>query len=470
MVPKDKPFTTANVGKHYFRRLSEIVFEELDKNDGLVCVWNLNPNIPGHASVSIIPKDIRLVRQILSTKMLPSLEKGRAYRISSPLIGEGVLATSGHKWARQRAVLDHGFVPSILKKQFPFILKTVDELVAKLGDEDVDVDVNEEMLKTTLDVLARVAFSFDIGGVTAQTSEEAPLYHAFDYLLETLGIRAREPLRLLTKDIAVFNQKFNKEMAVLDSTVEQIIKKRLGQSEAIDPKNPKDLLDVLLSSELRDDAGGNQIIIDDIKTVLFAGHDTTANMLTWFLHLLTLHPEVADRIRAELEENSKGEITMESVEEAEYLNACILEVLRLYPSAGFTRLTKEEIQLGEYTIPKGVDIIIFPYIIQRNPEYFEKPNEFVPERWLTKHTEKLNFQSRLAHETLKKPYLPFSLGKRNCVGRPLALLEIRVVILKLLQNFDVLAPKVVPDDFQDVPHIGLTLIPTGVRVRFKKRV
>lgn len=469
MVPKDKPFTTENVGKYYFKRLSEIMFEELDKDDGLFCGWSLNPNIPGHLAATIIPKDIRLVRQLLSTKMMPSLAKGRAYRISEPLIGEGVLATSGHKWARQRAVLDHGFVPKILRKQFPSIVQTVDELVAKLGDETVDVDVNEEMLKTTLDVLARVAFSYDIGGVTAKTPKEAPLYHAFDYLLSTLGIRTREPLRLLVKDINFMNQKFNKEMSVLDSTVDSIIKKRLSDEGGINKENPRDLLDILLDSELRDDNSGNKVIIDDIKTVLFAGHDTTANMLTWFLYLLTLHPEVADKIRQEFQENSKGEITMESVEEAEYLNACILEVLRLYPSAGFTRITLEEIQLGEYTIPKGVDIVIFPYIIQRNPDYFERPNDFWPERWMTKHTEKLNFQSRLAHETLKKPYLPFSLGKRNCVGRPLALLEIRIVMLKLLEKFDVLPPNKVPEEFQDFPHIGLTLVPTGIRVRFKKR-
>lgn len=469
MIQRDLEVTPENIRRNYFIRLMEILYDELGEDDGLYCAWSFNPEIPGVARAILIPKDILLVRELLSTKMLPYLVKGRAYDVAKPLIGEGVLSSSGPQWARQRAVLDHGFVPSILQMQYAAIGRTVDELVAKLERRNgEDVEVVEEMLKTTLDVLGRVAFSYDIGGVTATPEEGAPLYDAFDEILTALARRTSGPMEILLKDIGFLNRRFDSQMAVLDNAVEEIINARV--KEGLNKESPRDLLDVMLNSPLRADGDThNKLIVDNIKTILFAGHDTTANLLTWFLYLLSLHPHVADNIREELEDKHANEITMDSVETADYLNSCILEVLRLYPSAGFTRKVTKDIHLGKYHIPVNTTIGVFPYVLHRNPKYFDKPNDFIPERWLKRTTEKLNFQARLAHETLKTAFLPFSLGKRNCVGRPLALLEIRVVMLKLLQVFDILPPDHPSPKFQDVPSLGLTLMPVGVRLKFMKR-
>ena len=469
MIPPDVEFSRENLQKNYFIRLMDILYNELGEDDGLFCAWSFNPDIPGIARAVLIPKDIKLVRELLSTKMLPYLVKGRAYDLAGPLIGEGVLSSSGEAWARQRAVLDHGFVPKILKMQYDAIGRTVDELVAKLARKNgEDVEVVEEMLKTTLDVLGRVAFSYDIGGVTASPEKGAPLYDAFEVITTTISKRYNQPLAVLLKDIGFLNREFDTQMVVLNTAVEDIISARL--KEGINPKKPRDLLDVMMNSPLKTDGDShNKCIVDNVKTILFAGHDTTANLITWFLYLLSLHPQVADKIRYELEDKHGNEISMDTVETSDYLNACILEVLRLYPSAGFTRQVVQDIKLGKYTIPAKTTIAIFPYVLHRNPKYFDKPEDFIPERWMKKQTEKLNFQSRLAHETLKNAFLPFSLGKRNCVGRPLALLEIRVVMLKLVQQFDILPPDHPSPDFQDTPWIGMTLLPVGIRLKFMQR-
>lgn len=275
MVPEDVEFSRENVRRYYVKRLSTIMLEKLGKDDGLFCGWAINPDIPGHAAAIIVPKDIEIIRQLLSTRMLPHLKKGRAYTVTKPLIGEGVLSSSGPKWAEQRKVLDHGFVPRILGSQFDHIVETVDELSEKLlGKAGEDVEVLEEMLKTTLDVLGRVGFSYDIKGVT---SSNAPLYEAFDCILSTIAYRARQPLAASLSNYQFLNHDFNQAMHTLESTVCSIIEKR--KEEGIRKEQPRDLLDVMLASYMaastNDKRTENKLIIDNIKTILFAGHDVS---------------------------------------------------------------------------------------------------------------------------------------------------------------------------------------------------
>mmetsp|Transcript_16258 Transcript_16258/g.19739 ORF Transcript_16258/g.19739 Transcript_16258/m.19739 type:complete len:330 (-) Transcript_16258:166-1155(-) len=323
------------------------------------------------------------------------------------------------------------------------------------------------MLKTTLDVLGRVAFSYDFGSVTAATKDEAPLYNAFDTILYGIAARVRNPsLHVLRKvPFLPHNRKMNKSLNHLFETIRKIIRSRVDKKNAV----PQDLLDIMLS-EVDPDSKSKltqREIMDNIATLLFAGHDTTAAALTWFCYMIAKHPKVGEKILEELNTTWGGKITHENMEKSSYLNACTLEVLRLYPSAGFVRQTTEDIHLGNYLIPKHQDIYVFPYINQRNEDYYENAEEFIPERWMKGDaTEKLGFQARLARESLQNPLLPFSLGKRNCVGRPLALLEIRLVLLRLLQEFDIRLPEEQHPLFQETPWMGLTAYPMHINLKF----
>lgn len=113
-LPPGVEFTFDNMKQNICKELTNYMHNQLPKEDGLIVAWFINPSVPIQAEAVLIPKDIELIRELLSSRMLSALQKGVPYKISEPLLGESVLATSGAKWAKQRAVLDHGFVPTIM--------------------------------------------------------------------------------------------------------------------------------------------------------------------------------------------------------------------------------------------------------------------------------------------------------------------------------------------------------------------
>lgn len=456
-----------------------------DENEGVFANWSMNPNVVPMPVCDVYILDGDLARTLLSTKMLPKLKKGRAYQISDQLIGQSVLSTSGNAWHRQRIVIERGFTESLIRKQFNMVVQTAEDLVGRItflnevhtdkeNGDGVEIDVIEEMLKTTMDVLGRVAFSYDIGSLQCTDTKDAPLYDAFDNILATLHCRIYSIFKHLTRSFLPSdeNLKFNNSLKKLNTVILDIVTKRKAKGVRSD-EEPRDLLDILLQGT--EDAKGKRIeltdtqILDNMRTILFAGHDTTAAALTWGFYLLAKHSEYQNKILDESE--ATQELSVERLEQSELLNAVVLEILRLYPSAAFTRTAVEDIKLGKYLIPKDIDILIAPYFIQRRNKKIEKPNEFMPERWINdnKKSEKIGLQATLAKATLSDDYLPFSLGKRNCVGRKLALLEIRVIILQVLKEFEVCLPDKMTDDFQETPYLGLTLFPKDVYLKFKPR-
>mmetsp|Transcript_6963 Transcript_6963/g.12271 ORF Transcript_6963/g.12271 Transcript_6963/m.12271 type:complete len:571 (-) Transcript_6963:992-2704(-) len=501
MVPEDKPLTRDNIRDYMLSQMSKLLETPELKDHGVVRLWQLNERIPIHGKGAIYVVGGEEAREILATKNLDKWVKGRSYKISEPLIGHGVLSTSGPEWARQRPILENFFKSDILKMNLPRVLLTAKEFTSKIKaqsgtqKEGVIVDVHEELLKVTLDVLGRVAFSYDIGSTTAPTTAEAPLYHAFDTILSTLVMRIRNPFLQLGRNLPLqVNKDFDRSLGKLEDVVRTIIDERIartameknGQKVAAEDRST-DLLDILLAGlseeeEMKYKSGGmsKEIMIDNIKTMLFAGHDTTAAAGTWFARLLAEHPDVADKIRAEAAEylgDLESVPDLDKLETMPYLNSVVLEVLRLYPSAAFTRRSSQDVQVGRYLIPAHTEVLIFPYFVQRDPKEFERPNDFLPERWTKNKTgsENVSLQAQLAKETLSKPYLPFSLGKRNCVGRPLALVEIRLIILQILYEFNIRIPTAEQlqahggEEYQSWPAMGLTLNPKGVNLVFEPR-
>lgn len=232
-------------------------------------------------------------------------------------------------------------------------------------------------------------------------------------------------------------------------------------------------------------------------------HRQAGALLAWTLYQLATHPKEMDRLHAEIVERvgRDGDPTYEDLESMAILNAVVLESLRMYPSAGFTRMPVRDVELGGYRVPRYTEILILPYIFHRDPANWERPDEFVPERMMNEgyetrrtsssggsaakeeegevgeeftssslsSTSRANsLQTRIARIGQKKAFLPFSLGPRNCVGRPLALLEVRVVLIKLIQKFDFVAVNDDPE-FDPVPVLTLTLNPASIKLVPKLR-
>ncbi|XP_057367005.1 cytochrome P450 4C1-like [Daphnia carinata] len=204
-------------------------------------------------------------------------------------------------------------------------------------------------------------------------------------------------------------------------------------------------------------------IREEIDLITFAGYDTTSAAMVWFLYLIAKHPEHQQLIVDELDLVFCGDrgrpCTTNDVSELKYLECCIKETLRLYPSVAFImRCLTEDVEIGGYTIPAGVTVVPTFYAIHRNPCVFPDPEAFKPERFFPENS------------IGRHPYafLPFSAGPRNCIGQKYAMLELKVVLANLLRRieFSVSDPAI-----SDAPDLGFVLKPKhGVRLVISRRL
>jgi cytochrome P450 len=181
-----------------------------------------------------------------------------------------------------------------------------------------------------------------------------------------------------------------------------------------------------------DDEGGGAMtpaqLRDEVMTLVLAGFETTANALTWTLYLLAKHPEVARKLEEEALRVLGGrEATFEDLPRLEYTERVLSESMRLYPPAWcFERQTVEADEIGGYAIPAGTTIAICPYVLHRNPMYWDDPETFDPDRFLP---ERSTERSRFA-------YLPFGDGPRICIGKNFAMMEAKIVLAMLAGVFE----------------------------------
>ena len=189
-----------------------------------------------------------------------------------------------------------------------------------------------------------------------------------------------------------------------------------------------DILSLLIDA--RDRGSGEPMpdrqLLDEIMTIIIAGHETTASSLNWFWYLLTQAPEVAARIHAEVDAASAEPPAYDQLEHFPYVRRALDETLRLYPPGWLlTRRSIGAMSIGEYLLPPRTDVLISPYLIQRHPAYWPDPNAFDPDRFLPERGAARN----------RFVYLPFGLGPRACIGEHLALIEMHAHAIMLARRF-----------------------------------
>ncbi|XP_039304259.1 cytochrome P450 4C1 isoform X4 [Solenopsis invicta] len=188
------------------------------------------------------------------------------------------------------------------------------------------------------------------------------------------------------------------------------------------------LLDILIQAS-QDGTLSDSDIREEVDTFMFEGHDTTAMGIFYILSLLAEHKDIQDCVRKEVNaimRESEGKLTMKSLQDMQYLERCIKEGLRLYPSVYFImRVTSEETQLKSYLIPAGTTMHLHIYGVHRDPNFWPNPEKFDPDRFLPE-----NIRNRHPYS-----YIPFSAGPRNCIGQRFALLELKAIIAPLVHNF-----------------------------------
>lgn len=162
-------------------------------------------------------------------------------------------------------------------------------------------------------------------------------------------------------------------------------------------------------------------------TIFLAGHETSANAISWTWYLLSQHPDVEVKLHEELDRVLDGRTpTIHDLPQLPYTDQVIKEVLRLYPPLwNLSRDVLEDVQFGEYTIPKGSALIISPFIVQRDPQHWEVPERFIPER----------FANDAEKQMQRGVYFPFSYGPRVCVGQGFATTELQLMLATIAQRY-----------------------------------
>ncbi|KAL6418331.1 hypothetical protein ACFW04_012208 [Cataglyphis niger] len=212
------------------------------------------------------------------------------------------------------------------------------------------------------------------------------------------------------------NLENDKETEINDAEVFGIKKKRLA------------MLDLLIAAS-RDNLLSDLDIREEVDTFMFEGHDTTAMGITFALLLLAEHKDIQERVRVEVDkamQESGGELTMRSLQNLPYLERCLKEALRLYPSVFvIIRNIKEDVKLHSYVIPAETMLFLNIYGVHRDPNFWSNPEVFDPDRFLPERIQKRHPYS----------YIPFSAGPRNCIGQRFGLLELKAMIAPLVYNF-----------------------------------
>jgi cytochrome P450 len=251
------------------------------------------------------------------------------------------------------------------------------------------------------------------------------------------------------------NRRLKEAVRRLDTIIETII----GQRRA-ERGDRGDLLSLLVEARDEEDATGmtDRQLRDEVMTMFLAGHETTANALAWTWSLLATHPAIADRLREELASVLDGRSpTAGDVPNLVYTGQILQEALRLYPPAyTFGREATEDVDLGGYRIRKGTTILISQWVMHRDPRFFDRPDEFDPDRW-----------SNVRGKNIPRyAYFPFGGGPRTCVGNSFAMLEATLVLATIAARFQMtLAPGALI-----APRASVTLRPqNGVRCVIHRR-
>ena len=347
-------------------------------------------------------------------------EVGR--RILEPALGRGLLTSEGETWRRHRRIMAPAFDPRSIAGYAPIMTQVTQALLAEWDAfaEPREADVAAAMMHTTLHIISRAMFSSDSDGIVDVVEADVNLYQS--KVRPTLADFLHLP-RWLARLIAPFPTSgiFDE----FDIKVDKLLTERGRAPEA----EPKDLLARLISARDAETGGGMTAkeVRDQVVTIFMAGHETTAQALSWTFYLLSQHPDVERKLHDELATVLAGHTPRyEDLGELRYTRMVIEELMRLFPPAhimGRQPVSDDEV-LG-HRIPAGSTVLILPWLLHRKPALWENPDCFDPERFAP---ERAALRPRYA-------YIPFGAGPRICIGASFAMAEAMVILAIVAQRY-----------------------------------
>uniref|UniRef100_A0ACD5Z668 Uncharacterized protein n=1 Tax=Avena sativa TaxID=4498 RepID=A0ACD5Z668_AVESA len=453
----------------------------------------------------VVVSDPIVARYILRENAF-SYDKGVLAEILEPIMGKGLIPADLDTWKQRRKVITPGFHGLFIEAMVRVFTKCSERTISKLeeliekgdhSDKSTIVNLEEEFSNLALDIIGLGVFNFDFDSV----NKESPVIKAVYGTLFEAEHRSTFYIPYwnlpLTQWIVPRQRKFRSDLKVINDCLDNLIKnaketRQEADVEKLQQRDYSSLKDASLLRFLVDMRGADvddRQLRDDLMTMLIAGHETTAAVLTWSIFLLAQNPTKMRKAQAEIDAVlNDGAITADKLKKLEYIRLIIVESLRLYPQPPLLirrALRPDKLPGGYngakegYEIPAGTDIFLSIYNLHRSPYFWDRPNEFEPERFTVAKMDE-NIDGWAGFDPARSPgamypneiiadfaFLPFGGGPRKCVGDQFALLESTVALALLLRKFDV-ELRGSPDEVEMVT--GATIhTKNGLWCRLRKR-
>lgn len=443
-------------------------------------------------------------------------DKGALALVLEDIMGKGLIPADPVTWKKRRRAITPGFHKLYLQRmvsEFGDANKALIPQLERAVDEGKTLDMEERFGSLALDVIGKAVFNYDFGSV----NEESPVVKAAIRTLGEVEHRALTPLPYWkipgANDLIPRLREFNTDMDLLNSVLYKLINRTLEsrdpsdlealQSKDYDKVKDPSMLRFLV--DLRGEEVDNKQMRDDLITLLIAGHETTAAVLTWFTYAMIYHPEQMKRIQAEIDEVvGDRSPTIEDIKKCRLVQNAIAETLRMWPAPPLLirrALEEDTLPEGGTGIEGGVrlnrssDLFISMYNMGRSPQLWENPEVFDIDRWERKFINS-EVKDWKGYDPAKRQglypneiatdyaFLPFGAGERKCVGDQFALLEAATTVIMLFRRFEFsldmepvnpdLLATIKPGEDESIPRVGMKAAATihtatGLWCKVKKR-
>jgi len=359
------------------------------------------------------------VQQVL-LKQAHKFHKASIYKSTlAEYLGNGLLISDGDFWRRQRHLAQPAFHTKRIHAYAELMTGFTSQMLDGWKDGQTR-NIADDMMKLTLYIVAKTLFDVDV------SKESEKIAEALEVLLISVIEQSKVIVRLPSWIPTPARHRKRWSINTLHEVTMNIIQERRASGE-----DKGDLLSMLLLAKNDDNEGMTDVQVrDESLTIFLAGHETTANAMTWTFYLLSQHPDIEARLLEEVQRVLNGRApTLADLAQLTYTEQVIKESMRLYPPAwSFARSAREDFEVGDYLLPKYSTIVMIPYVIHRDARWFEDPEAFNPER----------FSAENEPNIPKYAYLPFGGGARVCIGNSFAMMEAKIILSSIVQRYRLL--------------------------------
>jgi Cytochrome P450 len=402
-----------------------LFFQSLAKRHGDISRFRIGPQETFFLNHPDLIKDVLVTNHA-------NFEKGLVLKRAKRLLGDGLLTSEGDFHRRQRRMSQ----PAFHRQRIATYADVMVDYALRAGERWHDgqtVDVSEEMMRLTLGIVGKTLFDADV------ESESGEVGAAMTTVMELFDTLTMPFFEVLSKLPLPQLRRFDAARTKLDQIIFKMVADR--RSRGIDRG---DLLSMLLLAQDEEGDGGTMTdaqLRDELMTIFLAGHETTANALTWSWYLISQHPEVESRLHQEIDSViGSRRPSFSDVAELRYAEMVLSESMRLYPPAwAIGRLAKVDSDIGGYFVPQKSVVVVSQYVMHRDERYYKHPLVFDPQRWVPE----------LRDARPPFAYFPFGGGPRRCIGEGFAWMEGILLLATLAQRWQ----------FRLVPHHPVALKP-----------